>query len=508
MHATMRVFRLSLLLVALLQHDPVAHGYVNGGLPRHKQIAWLKQMTQNICDTSPGELTHEMLQSTPQLMKGWKSCNGNRNGKESAIAVESLLKRIVDERRAGNKKAIATTSDYNVLLESYATSGAGVATAERAERILVEMQERYQIDADVFVQPDLDSFKAVLLAWRQQAGLEDYAPHRAQRVLELMVRLYKDGQNDLAVPDAECFETVLQAWSRSRHPDAPQQTEALLVSMERLYKATKLPSLQPSTTCFNAVLAALAKSSQEGASEKATSVLTFMEASPNIQPDMGSYSTVVGALARTNNPEDAKTAETLLKHVETGFRSGNTDLGVDTILYNCVIGCLAKSNANGSYRRARAVLDRQIQLNEDGCEQCRPDVYGFTSVIGACAMETKERSKAFGVAVATFQQLRHHEEYDTPNHVTYGSMLKCCARLLPAGDPLRRKWVRKVFRLAVEHGCIGDMVLSRMRESASSDLYKELMDGVDKHNLPSEWTRNVHEKRDERKKKQRRRAEV
>jgi len=503
----MRIFRLSLLLTALLQHDPI-YGYVNGGLPRHKQIAWLKKMTIDICESPPGELTHEMLQSAPQLMKGWKSTCNNKNGKESALAVESLLKRMIDERRAGNPQAIATTSDYNNMLESWATSGAGTAAAERCEGILMEMQEQYQNDGDVNVQPDLDSFKAVLLAWRQQAGHEDYAPHRAQRVLEWMVRLYKDGLNDLAVPDAVCFETVLQAWSRSRHPDAPQQTEALLVSMERLYKATQLESLQPTTVGYNAVLAAWAKSNQEGASERATSVLEFMEASPAIEPDMASYSTVVGALARTNNPEDARTAETLLKHVETGFRAGNTDLEVDTILYNCVIGCLAKCNSNGMYRRARAVLDRQIQLHDDGCQQCRPDVYGFTSVLGACAMETKERSKAFGVAVATFQQLRHHEEYDTPNHVTYGSMLKCCARLLPAADPLRKKWVRKVFQMAVKDGCVGDMVLSRMREAAPRDLYRELMDGVDKHNLPNEWTRNVHEKREERKKKQRRRAEV
>lgn len=501
----MRMFRLSLILAALLHHG---HGYVNhhNGLPKHRQYQFLQQLTSHIVESPPGELTHEMLQSTPQLLKGWKSCNGNRNGKESALAVESLLKRIIDERRAGNEDAILTTSDYNVLLESYATSGAGVAAAERCERILMEMQERYQNDADVFVQPDLDSFKAVLLSWRQQAGSEDYAPLRAQRVLEWMVRLYKDGENHLAVPDVECFETVLQTWSRSRHVDAPQQTEALLVSMERLYKAIQLSSLKPSTACYNAVLSAWAKSNQQGSSERAASVLAFMKDSPNVEPDMASYSTVVGALARTNNPEDAKTADTLLKHVETGFRAGNTDLQVDTLLYNCVIGCLAKSNANGSYRRARAVLDRQIQLNEDGCQQCRPDVYGFTSVIGACSMETKERSKAFGVAVATFQQLRNHQEYDTPNHVTYGSMLKCCARLLPAADPQRQKWVRKVFKLAIENGCVGDMVLSRLREAASGDLYRELMAGVDKHNLPSEWTQNVHEKREERKKKQQRRS--
>jgi hypothetical protein len=125
----MRMFRLSLLLPALLLNDPV-YGYVNGGLPRAKQIEWLREMTVDICESPPGELTHEMLQTTPQLMRGWKSACNHKNGKESALAVESLLKRVIDERRAGNPKAIATTSDYNNMLESWATSGAGPAAAE------------------------------------------------------------------------------------------------------------------------------------------------------------------------------------------------------------------------------------------------------------------------------------------------------------------------------------------------------------------------------------------
>jgi hypothetical protein len=476
-------------------------------MPQHKQIAWLKKLTVDICETLPGELTHEMLATTPLIMSGWKS-TCTRNGKESALALEALLKRVVDERRAGNPQAIATTLEYNCMLEGWATSGAGAAAAERCEGILVEMQDQYQRDGDAHVQPNLDSFKAVLLAWRQQAGQEAHAPHRAQRILEWMVRLYTNGQNDLVVPDAECFQTVLQAWARSNHRDATQNTEASLVTMERLYKATGLETLKPTTVCYNAVLAAWAKSNEEGAPNRAASVLRFMESSCDVEPNMASYSTVIGALARTNDPKDAKTAETLLKHVEAGYRAGNGNLEVDTILYNCVIGCLAKSNANGSYRRARAVLDRQIQLYSDfGCANCRPDVYTFTSVIGACAVETRERSKAFRVAVATFQQLRNHqEEFATPNHVTYGSMLKCCARLLPSTDAMRTKWVRKVFHMAVNDGCVGDMVLSRLREAATPDVYKELMQGVDKHSLPENWTANVHEKREARKK--RRRAEV
>ena len=79
------------------------------------------------------------------------------------------------------------------------------------------------------------------------------------------------------------------------------------------------------------------------------------------------------------------------------------------------------------------------------------------------------------------------------NHVTYGTMLKACARLQPLKSSLREKWIRITFKDAVQAGCVGDMVVSKLREAATPDLYKELMQGNSKKNLPPAWTMNVQE---------------
>ena len=50
-------------------------------------------------------------------------------GRERAILQESLLKRMIDERNAGNDGAIARTEDYNAVMKSWATSGENGAAA-------------------------------------------------------------------------------------------------------------------------------------------------------------------------------------------------------------------------------------------------------------------------------------------------------------------------------------------------------------------------------------------
>lgn len=474
------------------------------GIPRTKQVAWLNKMTDKFCSTAPGHISHEMMDSAHDLIYAW----AHLNSKECALKVESVVKRLVDERRAGNLQATMPLDDYNLLLEGWVRSKAGTAAAERCEQILMEMQEH----SDII--PDLDSFKMVLMAWRASDSAN--AAVRAQRVLEYMIRLYSSGHNNLACPDSDCFDICLQLWARSGRPDAPKQTELLVIAMERLHRATQLKKVQPKTTTFNAVLAAWSKSKDPDTVKHCLEILRFMETHAKlgdtaVEPDMVTYITCISAIARFNGP--AYKAESIMKRVEHAAMEGNTKLVPDTILYNSVISCWARSSDTGAYRKARSILDRQINQHQVmNNSKCKPDAYGFTSVLAACAMEPKEKYKAFQVALATFQQLRHSDYYGGPNHVTYGTMMKCCARLICHSNPLRRKWVKFVMTNAIEDGCVGDMVMGRFREAATPDLFREIMDGVDKKNLPQSWIVNFDEKRDCRKRrtntKNPRRAEV
>ena len=71
------------------------------------------------------------------LMSAWASAPKKlrESGKERAMKVENLLKRIIDERRAGNTEAIARTEDYNTVMKSWAVSGEQSAAAFRIEQV-------------------------------------------------------------------------------------------------------------------------------------------------------------------------------------------------------------------------------------------------------------------------------------------------------------------------------------------------------------------------------------
>ncbi len=513
--------RLSLLLLFLACHVDKTSSYISskGALNVPRQIQFLKQITGEICESPTGKLSDDMIADSHKIMKGWSHLSTNtRNAAtaENAVAVENLVKRLIDETKAGNAKATPTTNDYNCMLESWARSGQGDFAAERCEQIITHMQESYEA-GDGNVQPNLASFKIAIMAWKH-AGGHSLSSFRAQRILEWMVSLYTEGKNDLAFPDAYCFDSVLQSWSHNTHKRAPLYAERLLGTMEKLCLAKRSPKLAPRTLSFNAVLGAWGRSKDPNAWTRACEILSFMEklsyveGNKLVEPDRVSYHVVLGALARSGDPAAAAKADALLKSIEKQKKVGALSWEPDTMIYNQAMACWAHSNKKGAYRKTRSILDRQIQQYTAGCAGCRPDVVGFTSVLSSCSSELGDKidkAKAFNVALSTFQQLlQNQEDYGSPNHVTYGTMLKCVSQLLPPGSAERKRWTSKLFRECAAKGLVGGMVLSRMREAATPEQYKELMQGNTKSSLPPRWTRNVDEKSEYRRKSVGRRAEV
>jgi len=207
----------------------------------------------------------------------------------------------------------------------------------------------------------------------------------------------------------------------------------------------------------------------------------------DLKPNIVSYSTVVSAWSRNRHKDSAKRADMILRRLEHSGRRARPD----TIIFNQVIDAYAKSSSNKAHLKARSVLRRQMELFNSGITQCQPDVYSFTSVISSCASlhgSRKERLKAFEIAQLTFIEMV--DSGIEPNHVSYGTMLKSCARLLPEGKQ-KRSSTRFYFKKACNSGCVGEMVLSRLREAATTEQYKALMQGSKRNNLPSGWTSKV-----------------
>ena len=505
---------------------PLVTAYVHAKsiVPEPRKLEYLKKITGEIIEQPTGELSDAMIADSHMVMKGWSTTKFKTSSKENAVAIENIVKRLVDETEAGNESASPTTKDYNCMIESWARSGEGVYAAERCEEILTQMETEFESGISPHIQPNLSSFKIVLQAWKH-AGGENLSSFRTQQILDWMITLHEEGKNNLVQPDQMCFDTVLQSWSRNSHEQAPVYAERLLAKMEtmRLESTAIVPLVQPRTVSFNAVLGAWSRASLSPISssafasqpsstswQRSCDILQFMEKlyyeedDTMVEPDRNSYSLVLRALSRHKNDQNAALkADDILRFVEKKYKSGDLSWRPDTLLFNNVMGCWSHSHSKGSYRKARGILDRQINLfkslnGKAGSDDCRPDVYGYTTVLSSCASETgseADKAKAFNVACSTYQQLiARREEYGSPNHVTYGTMLKNVSKLLPRDSHQRQKWTKKIFNQAIANGCVGDYVLSRLREAATSGKeYKTLMRNKTKSKLPASWTRNVNQ---------------
>ncbi len=492
---------------------PLSSSYVTSGLPGHKHRAWLKKMTTDIVHVPPGELSPEDCVNTPLLVSAWaenpwlpynsKKADSYSNyitpnvyphhGKECALACEQLLKRLVDERRAGNKNAVANTRTYNALIDVWSKSGEMGAAAQRAEEIVVGMQDAYA-SGEKEVQPDLESFRLVLRAWSQAKG-EENAPYRAQQILEWMNSLYESQENPSVQPDAECFDIVLHTWALSGHSEAPQRTEELILYMDKLLREGN-DRAKPTRFSFNQVLNAWSKVKGPEAAKRAEGILRNMieigkSKDSDLIPNVVSYSAVISSWCKSQHDDRGRRAERILKLAEKHNKQSNEEVCLDNVIYNLVIDAHAKTSSNKAHLRARAVLDRLVDQYDKGEKRCKPDVYSFSSVLSSCANlsgSKKERQIAFDIAQSTFDDMIRFGV--KPNHVSYGIMLKACARLVPMGKE-RRKHVNHYWKAACRDGCVGGMVLDRLRDASSKVQYEALLKGNDENNLPAKWTSRV-----------------
>mmetsp|Transcript_3083 Transcript_3083/g.5784 ORF Transcript_3083/g.5784 Transcript_3083/m.5784 type:complete len:136 (-) Transcript_3083:5-412(-) len=112
----------------------------------------LENTTKRIDETPMGALSNDMYNQVHKVM----DTLAKKRSTESALEVERLLKRVIDERHAGNMKAKATTVMYTMAIDAWAKSGDPVA-AQRAEQILQLMESEHR-KGNKLVKPDGHSY--------------------------------------------------------------------------------------------------------------------------------------------------------------------------------------------------------------------------------------------------------------------------------------------------------------------------------------------------------------
>ena len=216
--------------------------------------AWLRKATTAIIEKEPGTLVKGKWHELISMIKAWSKYS--KIDAEAPLVIEGLIKRLHDERFAGNEEAVADIEIYNLLLDAWCcialfssnykdTHPAHPVTAsQRARDILVQLEQNFE-STGTTAQPNEASFSLVYDVVLKVEGVA-----AARDLLGWMEDVSK--ANDLAKPGQKYYIRLLNKIADSRAENAGELAEGVLRHMEDI-------EIEPETVCYNIVMKAFTK---------------------------------------------------------------------------------------------------------------------------------------------------------------------------------------------------------------------------------------------------------
>ncbi|CAB9508788.1 Pentatricopeptide repeat-containing protein [Seminavis robusta] len=401
---------------------------------------WLEKATDMILDHPLGELTPDDIDNMTTLMAAWV----HRRSAEGAIAVERLLKRVVDDMRADNPQIQVNPRMYELAMDAWARSGAS-GSAERAQQIHDIMAQTYADTGDPTMRPTTNTYNILIAAHGKRGdGLD-----QAETILQEMIH---SGTNTSCFPDTFTFNTLLGAYARSNDTQrAMERAPELMELMQELdipqnaYTFTALQNVyatsghsdsavkalqvlqtmlsmygegnvlaKPSIANYNAVLTALSRSHHSKQSaEMAAAILEKMESEWDVRPDRMSYALTILACVRCREDYGIEKAEELLLKMEARAEEDERkrqevssaappSVVLDAECFNVILTALSKSAAPNATERSIAIMERMKQHAAAGHDGIMPTIRSWNALLN-----TISRSKADNAGHKAEQIVKH-----------------------------------------------------------------------------------------------------
>ena len=196
-----------------------------------------------------------------------------------------------------------------------------------------------------------------------------------------------------------------------------------------------------------------------------------------------------------------------MEHAEIFQRENTHDLRtvigrLDTVPYNVAIKAWSVSDYPWKAEQAMKILNRieERSIKYPSASRCLPDIISYTSVIEACHNTPVDiepfRLKAIDILISVWEQLKSYDTNDshqkvTISHSTYGSFIRAAGKLRAPSD-----LIEKAFIEARELGYASKFVISQFRKGVREDIFSKVInEQIDMKCIPTDWTRNVNDKR-------------
>ena len=347
------------------------------------------------------------------------------------------------------------------------------------------------------VMPNTISHNIVVDSWCK-SGRAD-SPRRVLDLLTTMEKAFQEGNSNMK-PDGYTYSSVIACFVRFSRKDSTKVAEDLLGRMKNLY--ANHGGDPPTTSVYNAVINAWTSHPDSSLGlGRVRDLLKEMEENHARDPGIPranriTYNTVIKAM-RDGSQKSADFAEDILATMEKRGIS-EPSLLPNSYTYTSTITAIGRANCSNKAQRAFAVLLRMLLAMGKGNLSATPTLHSYNAVLNACAFargDEKARSKSFDIAVKAYDMLK---ERGTPDHTTYGTLLRACATLVPAMDPKRAEMVDEIFEAARDTGNVGRLVVTQLKFASTPEQHvrltgREITERINVKDFPKSWTRNVRE---------------
>eukprot|EP00547_Thalassionema_nitzschioides_P018420 CAMPEP_0194235172 /NCGR_PEP_ID=MMETSP0158-20130606/2741_1 /TAXON_ID=33649 /ORGANISM="Thalassionema nitzschioides, Strain L26-B" /LENGTH=942 /DNA_ID=CAMNT_0038968577 /DNA_START=70 /DNA_END=2895 /DNA_ORIENTATION=- len=440
-----------------------------------------------------------------------------QNSKESMETAMQLLKRLEGRNQA-------KTFTYNLILHGLAKLGSS-SSAEECLEILNRMEVGVQ-NGDLMKQPNLRTYTCVLQAMSQYVSASkdtstvmdiynrmlqlDQSPDTQSKldvvgysaILLVLSRIRSVEAADAATdiikamldpatgvdPSAGCMSSAVLANARAPSIKHTYIAHDMLVHLSRLFLDGKLKEY-PYPSSFTAVFQAWSLRREISSIERGLKLLDLTkelnDAGAEKIPNIAIYNALFGMMAKSMNNDDGFEAEKILRTVPNA----------NAILWNRIIQVWGYSKHPGKAVEAQRCL---LEMQAAGVQ---PDVISFNSVLNAAAHthlngDPESKEDALKIALNIFDELKNCD-YITPDHVTYGCIMKCY-RLLTEPSQERSETIRMVLEQCKQGGKVGELCLRELYSALTPEDFEKYI-GVsaeeysEKRHVPSLVLRNLPE---------------
>ena len=392
-----------------------------------RELQWLVRTTSHLLgpnfdtkEVTPS-MTKRTIHRTTLLMKSWTR-RASMKGSRAPHVVERILKRLVQERDAGNPMVKIDTKLYNILLKAWSRCREK-GSAERCEEILVRMKNMHSIGINDQVKPNIESYNHVIKAIVQN-GDRRTAVEKAEKLVNQML------EDDSVAPDRRSFNLLLYAISNSSQKDAGERAESILRTMKREYDNGKgNVHAKVDTNTYNQVMGAWVRSRQPGFEKKIQALFEELVSAPKeweIRPDTDTFNALLGGYLKSKQPDALIRIQETLELMHESFEAGNDAAKPDHVTMNTVAAAYAKRGTADEETIAVLMDIRSSMKAKYGLE---PDTVSQNMIIDRwCKMAPtvpNAPERAMDLLEVMEQQFKEGNSDSKPDAYTYASIIDC-----------------------------------------------------------------------------------